>query len=69
MTMKFAPHVRHVADQWRKPRETQADREYALYTDGLQRIEAELQMVIPAIPREEFEDMRELLAARRGVTV
>lgn len=64
MTMKFAPHIRHVADQQRE----QADREYALYELGLQRIEAHLQMELPRIPRDEYEDMRDLLAARHGVT-
>ena len=67
MTMKFAPHIRHVRDQWQDT--TPADREYAVYDATIERIERDLSLIIPRIPREEFEDMRELLATRRGVTV
>ena len=60
--MNFAPHVRHVADQQRE----QADLEYEQYELGLQRIEAHLNMTLPRIPRDHYEDMRDLLAARIG---
>ncbi len=62
MTIKFAPHIRHVADQQRD-----ADLEYEQYELGLQRIEAHLGIEMPRIPRDHYEDMRDLLAARMGV--
>lgn len=58
MTMQFAPHVRHVRDQ------QQSEREYAAYEMALRRLEESLGMELPLIPREEYEDMRDLLAAR-----
>jgi hypothetical protein len=48
--MKFAPHIRHVANQ-------QRDEEYTRYRDGLTRLAAELDMQIPPVSRDEFEEM------------
>jgi hypothetical protein len=65
MTMKFAPHVRHVVDQQRDVIE--ATREYAAYEAGLKRLGEWLGMEVPVIPPEEYAEMRNLLAARHGV--
>jgi hypothetical protein len=66
MTMKFAPHVQHVADQQRENRE--ADAEYAMYKEGMKRLQDFLpDMKLPQASREEYENMRDLLAARYGV--